>query len=109
MVYFARIDIGELNAADCTKRTISLIKIGTSVNVRERIVNLRSALQKPVFLLATLPGGRQEELAFHARFLHLRLPGTHQNHHPEWFYPTRELLDFIESLKNSQENSVATS
>ncbi len=100
MIYFARIDIGELSGQDLRTRTISIIKIGSTIQeVKHRILGHRSQLKKPVTLLATIPGGREEEKQIHHRFAHIRLPNwADGGTPPEWFWPTRELLEFIKNL-----------
>jgi hypothetical protein len=48
------------------------IKIGMTGHLRKRLSKLKTAYKGEVTLLAALPGGRQEERAFHERFAHLR-------------------------------------
>lgn len=105
MIYFVRIDFGAFDPVyktGATVRRIGFIKIGSAVNVPRRMRQLELEYGKPLSLLVTIPGDRTEEVAMHRRFDHLRLDGTYRNHRPEWFYPARELMDFIRSL---QENS----
>ncbi len=100
MIYFAQIDIGEIGGQDLRTRTISIIKIGSTIGrVKDRIMQHRGHLKKPVTLLATMPGGREEEKQIHRRFAHVQLH-KHDNvgGPPEWFYPTRELMEFIKKL-----------
>lgn len=75
-VYFAR------------READSLIKIGTSSNVRMR---LRSLGGKHV-LLGTVSGGRGLEEEFHKVFAAERAKG-------EWFRPSEDLLRLVESAK----------
>ncbi len=102
MVYFARIDLGKFQSLDATERTFSIIKIGKSDNVQCRMGWLRHHFQKPITLLATMPGSFREEAAMHHRFAHLRVQCPHKQtnrgHIAEWFYPTTELMDFIKNL-----------
>lgn len=70
----------------------SLVKIGTSANLRKRLGILRAASPVPLTLLATMPGGRREETDLHRRF---------QCDHGEWFKPTPDLLAFVASLPES--------
>lgn len=65
------------------------VKIGTSADVDTRLHQLEQHYGKPLALLATLPGGREEEARIHARFAHLRLGRTEQ------FLPNRELMSFL--------------
>ncbi len=100
MIYFAQIDIGEIGGQDHRTRTISIIKIGsTTQKVGIRISAHRGLFKKPVTLLATMPGGREEEKRIHRRFAHVQLH-RHDNvgGPPEWFYPTRELMEFIKNI-----------
>jgi len=65
------------------------IKIGHSVDVDARRIQLEAHYGQPLALLATMPGGRPEERAIHERFSHLRYGQTEQ------FHPAADLLDFI--------------
>jgi hypothetical protein len=68
---------------------IGPIKIGTSEDVPARIRQLEATYNRPLAVLATMPGGRDEERAIHERFSHLRFGRTEQ------FQPDPDLLDFI--------------
>lgn len=74
MIYFAQDTAG------------SVIKIGTSENVKTRLQQLGK-----VDLLALRQGGKEEEKELHARFAKDRAYG-------EWFHPSAELLEYIGSL-----------
>jgi len=76
VIYFAQLDSGT-------------IKIGTTDNVDVRIRALESRYGKPAALLATMPGGPDDEAAIHERFAHLRFGRTEQ------FRPAAELMEFI--------------
>jgi hypothetical protein len=65
------------------------IKIGHSEDVDSRIKGLESHYGQPLALLATMPGGEDEERAIHQRFSPWRLGRTEQ------FQPVAELLAFI--------------
>lgn len=65
-----------------------LIKIGTTVNVQQRIQSLSLPQES---LMATEPGGRDRESALHDQFAGLREYG-------EWFRPAPELLAYIDGL-----------
>jgi hypothetical protein len=71
------------------------IKIGCTVNVERRVSELEAMYGQPLAVLHTMPGGRKEEAAIHARFDHLRFRGKKQGCDPEQFRPTAELLAFI--------------
>jgi hypothetical protein len=65
------------------------IKIGTTENLVVRIKQLELHYGRPLSVLATEDGGREEERVIHARFAHLRLGRTEQ------FRPAAELMAFI--------------
>lgn len=65
------------------------LKIGFSDNVPARVKQLESHYRRPLAVLATIPGGREEERAIHERFSHLRFGKTEQ------FRPDPDLLAFI--------------
>lgn len=65
------------------------IKIGTSEDIPARIKQLEATYRRPLAVLATMPGGREEERAIHERFSSLRFGKTEQ------FRPDPELLAFI--------------
>lgn len=65
------------------------VKIGFSSDVEARQKQLEATYGRPLALLATIEGGREEERAIHDRFAHLRLGGTEQ------FRPTPELMAFL--------------
>lgn len=66
------------------------VKIGYSADVEARLRQLEGYYGRPLALLATMDGGRDEERAVHQQFAHLRLPGER-----EQFRPVPELLAFI--------------
>ena len=65
------------------------IKIGCSVDIPTRIKMLQNHYRQPLVLLATLPGGSDEERAIHERFAEHRLGRTEQ------FRPVAEIMAFI--------------
>jgi hypothetical protein len=65
------------------------IKIGTTADVESRLRQLEAHYGRPLALLATMPGGRDEERAIHRRFALLRFGRTEQ------FRPAPDLLAFI--------------
>lgn len=68
-----------------------LIKIGTSTDVKQRLSVLQTSSGEPLHLLATMPGGKTKESEIHGIFADYRRLG-------EWFYPAKELLDFIKTV-----------
>ncbi len=80
VVYFAK-------SAEATLATgHEPIKIGSSVNPVDRLRKM------DVEILATVPGDKRTELAFHALFADASVGN-------EWFRPVPELLNLIASLK----------
>lgn len=65
------------------------IKIGCSVDVDTRIRALEHHYKQPLVLLATMPGGRDEERMIHEKFAEHRLRRTEQ------FRPAAEIMEFI--------------
>ncbi len=74
------------------------IKIGTAISPDMRLIALQGGHWQQLTLLAWHEGGRDAELALHARFQHLLIRG-------EWFAPTRELMDHIASVKPSAQSA----
>ena len=77
MIYFAQSPEG------------GTIKIGSSVNVPSRLKQLEYHYGRPLALLATMKGGREEERAIHERFAEHRMGQTEQ------FRPVADILAFI--------------
>lgn len=73
----------------CQPTTGGPVKIGHSADVPARIRQLEAHYGRPLALLATLPGGLEEEQAIHRRFAHLRLGRTEQ------FRPGADLMAFL--------------
>ena len=71
-----------------------LIKIGTAIDLDDRLYTLRRMSPVPLDLLASGGGGRNREAELHRRFRHLR-------EHGEWFRPGDELLTFVAGLAAS--------
>lgn len=68
-----------------------LIKIGTTANIEWRLASLQAQSPLPLKLLATVPGKRADEFAYHRLFAQHRA-------HGEWFQPSPSLLAEIERL-----------
>lgn len=121
MVYFARIMVAKfrimypLHKDDPrwprrTERSVSFIKIGKSIDPVARVQYLQDyEYYKPMQLLAVMPGDVEEEKMMHARFAHLRIEKEPRMPPTEWFYPARELMDFVHSLQESKEKSLSAS
>lgn len=70
-----------------------LVKIGTTVNLARRMINLRSILGCPIVVLGIVDGDKEMEDWFHLRFRHLGTDiGPHRN---EWFFPDPDLMAYI--------------
>lgn len=67
------------------------VKIGIAADPRARIASLQTGHYEPLTLLAVTAGGREAEVAYHARFASARL-------HGEWFARTPEIEAEIERL-----------
>lgn len=67
------------------------IKIGTTVNIENRLKTFNHAHPEPVALLASAPGGHVHEAEVHRIF-------RRDRDHGEWFSPSPELLAFVESI-----------
>lgn len=65
------------------------VKIGCAVDVERRKSGLESLYGRRLRVLATIPGGRDEEARIHARFAHLRFRNKEQ------FRPALDLMTFI--------------
>ena len=65
------------------------MKIGHSEDVDRRREQLESHYGRPLVLLKTLPGDREEERALHERFAEHRIGRTEQ------FRPAPDLMEFI--------------
>ena len=59
-------------------RDLEMVKIGLATNVRDRLSQLQTGSPCALELLATIPGGENEERALHWLFGHLHVRG-------EWF------------------------
>jgi hypothetical protein len=68
---------------------VRLIKIGFCDSlIRERIGALRICSPVPLKCIGLMEGGKPEERDLHHRFRQVRS-------HGEWFWPSKELLDFV--------------
>lgn len=72
------------------------IKIGYSNDVEIRIKQLEKHYGRPLAVLATHPGGVDEEYSIHQKFSHLRLKGVrNRGRQIEQFRPAADLMEFI--------------
>ena len=76
------------------QRSDGCIKIGFSTNVGDRVRAIESSTG-PINLLATVPGGLEQERKLHETFAYCRV-------HGEWFNPDSELLKLIENVNVHQ-------
>jgi hypothetical protein len=70
---------------------VALVRIGAAVHLPSRLKELRADSPLPLRLLATMPGGPNDEGELHRRFRRLR-------EHGEWFRAEERLLTFIATL-----------
>lgn len=78
-------------------RVEDAIKIGSATSFKRRLHALQTAHEKPIEVLAVVPVALADEYKTHQLFAHLRIRG-------EWFQADRELLYFIEGLKEAAAN-----
>lgn len=76
------------------------IKIGVSVNVLVRLVNMRAHCPYELKLLKAAPGDAHLEIELHQRFAGDRVRG-------EWFRRSPELLAYIDALPSPEMKSTA--
>jgi len=69
----------------------TLVKIGTTANLRARLSALQTSSIHTLRLLATIPGGPTLEKLLHKQFRHARVRG-------EWFERTPELEELLQEL-----------
>lgn len=68
------------------------VKIGIASSLNRRFEELSCASPFPLSVLATIPGGIEEETKLHRDYKHLRV-------HREWFLLQGDLLDFIDEYR----------
>jgi len=64
------------------------VKIGFSKNPKGRLASLQTGIPERLHMLATVPGGKEEEQRLHRRFGPHCIQG-------EWFHPAPELMAYI--------------
>lgn len=72
------------------------IKIGHTKKLRQRFVAMQMFNFHDLHVLKLLSGGRQEETDLHHKFAKDRIKG-------EWFRPSPELLEYINSLQEEEQ------
>lgn len=73
-------------------RSSGAIKIGVSWNPSRRLASLQAAHHDALELMASTPGDISSERTLHKRFSASRVSG-------EWFSPSPELIEFIDTIK----------
>jgi hypothetical protein len=68
------------------------IKIGVAVDMDKRMRQLQAGCPYTLFLLAIMPGGREQERELHDRF------ALYWMHH-EWFEPVAPIYDYVELIR----------
>jgi hypothetical protein len=74
------------------------IKIGSTKDLLDRISVLQTGNHEQLTLLGCVDGTSSDERAFHTRFAPHRIRG-------EWFFPCRELIEFIGGLPKDRTNN----
>jgi hypothetical protein len=72
-----------------------LIKIGTTVNLQERVRSLQTGSPEEIYVVALMIGDHKLEKQIHKKFQHLRRGDS------EWFEPNSDLMDFIKENAKS--------
>jgi hypothetical protein len=66
------------------------IKIGSSKNVKKRVIELRTGTSGSLTILAVTEGGLRTERVLQSVFSHARI-------HGEWFRPVPELIEYAKA------------
>ena len=74
----------------------TLIKIGSTDNVKNRLMGMQTGSPEVLEVLATVPFGLIKEKDLHRRFAADRV-------HGEWFNPSNDLLNFIHKCKDNED------
>lgn len=72
------------------------VKIGTSVNPEQRLVELQHSSPDILCIVAVARGAHAAEKRLHERFEHTRI-------HSEWFAPSGEMADLLSRLPSWEE------
>lgn len=80
---------------------LSRVKIGTTTNLKDRLLRLRDGSPTELVLLATCAGGRTEELRLHKKFSRHRVFG-------EWFADCDEIQSFIDRISQADPEAQAS-
>lgn len=87
MIYFARLDS-------------RAIKIGFTMNLDQRLIDLRSMYSSRIEIIGAIPGTRETEREIHRRFAHHRFGVSEQ------FRPGDDLMDFIGSRRVTSPDTI---
>lgn len=68
------------------------IKIGWTVNIGRRLLEIQACHWLPVNMIAAVPGDRTQEAAIHRVLEKSRIEST------EWFRPTEDVLTFCDEV-----------
>lgn len=74
------------------------VKIGTAIDVAQRIAELQIAHYVELILVRTIPGNRAHERALHDRFEHLHIRGEWFHFHPDMLLAVPEPVQSIDGL-----------
>ena len=78
------------------------VKIGWTVNPDQRLAGMQANSPDKLTLLKVIKGDIPYEKHLHKQFASIR-------NHGEWFYPSRGLMAFIQSLKGLKTNEILES
>jgi hypothetical protein len=67
------------------------LKIGYSANVQTRVATLAAILPQPVKLVKVMEGELEDEQWLHSHLQGYRVEGTR-----EWYYPTADVLEYLD-------------
>lgn len=71
------------------------IKIGITKDIKKRKITLDTNNSNQLHVLGAITGTADDEAKLHQKFSHLQVKG-------EWFKPEKELLDFIQNIKEDK-------
>lgn len=72
-------------------KCLDYVKIGCTNNIQSRINEIQVCTPEKIKLLGLINGNFEDEKLYHEKFKHINSKG-------EWFYFTKELENYIESL-----------
>lgn len=95
MIYFARAELATFQPRRdgmIRNTTLCVIKIGYAEKLKDRLRELRDVYGVPVEFIGVMPGARERERLLHKKFARYRFDHDRM---VEWFFPAKEILDFV--------------